>query len=283
MGSRSPSGRFGYAFRVLTQPPLDARTALGLSVQQLPRHIAIIMDGNGRWARQRGLPRISGHEAGATVVREIVTHSARLGIEVLTLYSFSTENWKRPVDEVDFLMDLYVQYLIAERSTIMDNDVRFLHIGRREGLPASVLAEMDRTVEMSCRNRGLKLCLALNYGSRDELVDAVRSIARDAVDGRIAPAAIDEAMVSKALYTAGLPDPDLLIRTANERRVSNFLLWQISYAELHVCEVPWPQFTIEHLNAAIQDYASRVRRFGDVGPAKDNGAARTGKVSHGIA
>jgi undecaprenyl diphosphate synthase len=162
-------------------------------------------------------------------------------------------------------MELYVRYLIAERETIMDNDVRFLHIGRRAGLPESVLTEMDRTVAMSCENTGLKLCLALNYGSRDEIVDAVRGIAERVRSGRLTPSAIDESEISNSLYTAGLPDPDLLIRTANERRVSNFLLWQISYAEIYVCKTLWPDFSPDDLNAAIKDFAVRERRFGDVG------------------
>lgn len=249
----------------MTEPPLDPQEVLGLSRDQLPKHVAIIMDGNGRWARQRGKERIYGHEAGAKTVRTIVTHCARLGIEALTLYSFSTENWKRPRDEVDFLMQLYVTYLIAERKTIMDNDVRFLHIGRRKGLPDSVLEEMDRTVAMSQSNTGLKLCLALNYGSRDEIIDAVRRIAENVRGGSINPSDIDEARISNALYTAGLPDPDLLIRTANERRISNFLLWQISYAELYVCDTLWPDFSADDLNLALQDFAARERRFGDVG------------------
>ncbi len=248
----------------MTQPPLDPREVLGLAPEQLPRHIAIIMDGNGRWAKQRGWPRLRGHDAGAKVVRNVVTHCARLGIEALTLYCFSTENWKRPRDEIDFLMDLYARHLIAERGTIMDNDVRFMHIGRREGLPPGVLDEMDRTTELSRDNGGLKLCLALNYGSREEIVDAVRAIARDVRAGIIEPDDIDAALFSGALYTAGLPDPDLLIRTASEHRVSNFLLWQISYAELHVSGVYWPEFGPEQLNTAIRDFAGRDRRFGDV-------------------
>ncbi len=222
------------------------------------------MDGNGRWANRRDWPRIRGHEAGAKTVRTIVTHCARLGIEALTLYSFSTENWKRPQEEVGFLMELYVRYLIAERETIMDNNVRFLHIGRREGLPKAVLEEMDRTVALSQGNSGLKLCLALNYGSRDEIVEAVRRIATEVRAGRLAQNEITETLISNSLYTAGLPDPDLLIRTANERRVSNFLLWQISYAEIHVCETLWPDFSPDNLNEAIKDFAQRERRFGDV-------------------
>ena len=248
----------------MNEPSLDPQDVLGLRPEQLPRHIAIIMDGNGRWAHKRGWPRIRGHEEGAKTVRTIVTHCARLGIEVLTLYSFSTENWKRPKDEVGFLMDLYVKYLIAERKTIMDNNVRFFHLGRRVGLPDTVLAEMDQTVEVSRDNTGLTLCLALNYGARDEITDAVREVAKDVQAGRLGIGDIDEHVVSSSLYTAGLPDPELLIRTANERRVSNFLLWQISYAEIHVCNKLWPDFGVEELNAAIKDFAGRERRFGDV-------------------
>ncbi len=248
----------------MTEPPLDVNECLGLSPEQLPRHIAIIMDGNGRWAKNQGLPRVAGHERGATTVRNIVTHCARLGIDTLTLFSFSTENWKRPEDEVEFLMGLYARYLIAERETIMNNNVRFLHVGRREGLPDNVLDEMDETVSVSADNTGLRLCLALNYGSRDEIVDAVRSIARDVRTGTLDPDQIDESMVSGSLYTAGLPDPDLLIRTANERRISNFLLWQLSYAEIYVCSVLWPEFSEQDLNGAIQDFARRERRFGNV-------------------
>ena len=252
--------------RIVTiESPLDPLELLGIPRSRLPRHIAIIMDGNGRWAVQHDLPRIAGHERGARVVRAIVTHCAQLGIEALTLYSFSTENWKRPKKEVDFLMGLYVKYLIAERDTIMENDVRFVHVGRREGLPESVLKEMDKTCEMSRGNTGLTLCLALNYGSRDEILDGVRAIARDVANGTIDVDEIDEALFSGALYTAGLPDPDLLIRTANERRLSNFLLWQISYAEIHVSPTLWPDFGVEDLNAALRDFAGRERRFGDVG------------------
>jgi undecaprenyl diphosphate synthase len=246
--------------------PLNPLDRLGLPRDRLPRHIAIIMDGNGRWANQRGMPRIAGHEEGAKTVRRIVTHCARLGIEALTLYSFSTENWKRPREEVEFLMGLYAQYLVAERDTIMSNDVRFLHVGRRAGLPASVLDEMDRTVAMSQANSGLKLCLALNYGAREEILDAVRAIAAAAAEGRVRPADIDEALFERHLYTAGLPDPDLLIRTANERRVSNFLLWQISYAEIHVTPRFWPDFGEEDLDDALRDFAGRQRRFGGVAP-----------------
>ncbi len=254
----------------MKQPPLDPQDELGISADRLPRHIAIIMDGNGRWARQRDLPRIRGHEEGAKTVRTIVTQCARLGMEALTLYSFSTENWKRPADEVEFLMGLYVQYLIAERDTIMDNDVRFRHVGRREGLPQSVLDEMDKTTAMSAENSGLTLCLALNYGARDEILDAVRSIASDVLKGTIALDEIDESLISSSLYTSGLPDPDLLIRTAGESRISNFLLWQISYAEILVAQKLWPDFQEVDLNEAIKNFARRERRFGDVSAVAGN-------------
>lgn len=243
---------------------LDPEVEIGVPRGRLPRHIAVIMDGNGRWARSRGWSRIRGHEQGARTVRDIVTHCAQLGIEALTLFSFSSENWKRPPEEVEFLMSLYAEYLVAERATILENNVRFVHFGRRQGLPARVLEEMDRTIELSRGNTGLKLCLALNYGARDEIVDAVRAIARRIRQGTLDPEEIDETIISGHLYTAGLPDPDLLIRTANERRLSNFLLWQLSYAEIHVSPVHWPDFGVADLNAAIRDYAARERRFGHI-------------------
>ena len=248
----------------MSKPKLDPTKLPGIDADRLPRHIAVIMDGNGRWAEARGLPRVAGHEQGAKTVRTIVTHCARLGIEALTLYSFSTENWKRPATEVEHLMSLYARYLLAERSTIMDNDIRFIHVGRRAGLPDDVLHEMDETVRASEHNKGMKLCLALNYGSREEITDAVRRIAVRVAAGELTPDDIDEEMISNSLYTANLPDPDLLVRTANERRISNFLLWQISYAEIHVCEALWPDFHEAEMNEAIRDFASRQRRFGRV-------------------
>ncbi|MBI4578078.1 MAG: isoprenyl transferase [Planctomycetes bacterium] len=244
--------------------PLEPREELGVEPEQLPRHVAIIMDGNGRWANLRGQPRIQGHIEGAANVREIVTHCARLRLEALTLYSFSTENWKRPRAEVDALMDLYAEYLVRERPTVMENNVRLIQVGRRNGLPDRVLRELDRTQEVSRNNTGLKLCLAINYGSRTEIVDAVRAIADEVKSGRLAPGDIDEATIDAHLYTAGVPNPDLLIRTAGEMRISNFLLWQISYAELYVSDVLWPDFRKEHLNEALRRYAGRQRRFGAV-------------------
>ncbi len=241
---------------------LDPQVTLGIAAERLARHVAIIMDGNGRWAKQRNLPRIKGHEAGAANVREIVTHAARLGIQCLTLYSFSTENWRRPADEIAHLMRLYIEYLIKEREELMENGIRLLQIGRRAGLPDEVLRELDRSVELSRENRRMTLCLALNYSSRVEMVDAVRSVAARVAAGELRPEDIDEQTINDALYTAGLPDPDLLIRTSGEMRVSNFLLWQISYAELHVTDVHWPDFHAEAFDAALRDYAGRTRRFG---------------------
>jgi len=248
----------------MPQPPLDPRTELGLEPHQLPRHVAIIMDGNGRWANQRGLPRINGHVEGAAGVRDIITHAARLKLDALTLYSFSAENWKRPRAEIDALMNLYVEYLVKEREEIMENGVRLVQLGRREGLPEPVLRELAITRDVSRNNTGLTLCLAINYGARHEIVDAVRSIARRVQAGELAPDQIEESTISDSLDTAGIPDPDLLIRTAGEMRVSNFLLWQISYAELYVTDVLWPDFRKEHLNEAVRAYAARDRRFGGI-------------------
>jgi undecaprenyl diphosphate synthase len=245
-------------------PALEPLETLGVARDALPRHVAIIMDGNGRWAKQRGLPRIEGHRNAGTAVRETITTCARLGIECLTLYSFSLENWKRPRAEVDGLMSLYAQYLVDERQEIMDNGVRVVQIGRRDELPAGVLRELDMTMSLSARNAGMTLVLALNYGSRVEIIDAVRRIARRTKDGELNPDTIDEMTISSSLYTAGLPDPDLVIRTANEMRISNFLLWQISYAELYVTPVLWPDFRAADLYDALQTYAARERRYGDV-------------------
>lgn len=231
---------------------------------QLPGHIAIIMDGNGRWARERKLPRFAGHKAGAASVRGITEHCARLGIKQLTLYSFSTENWKRPAEEVDLLMRLYREHLISQRPVMMENNIRFVQIGRRAGLPDFVCEEVDRTVEMMAKNTGMTLCLAINYSSRAEITDAVRTIARDVAAGTLKPEEVHEETISRRLYTAGMPDPDLLIRTAGEMRVSNYLLWQISYAELYVTDVFWPDFTIEQMDCALRSYAGRNRRFGGV-------------------
>ncbi|MBL9124782.1 MAG: di-trans,poly-cis-decaprenylcistransferase [Planctomycetaceae bacterium] len=220
------------------------------------------MDGNGRWAQRRDLPRIEGHRRGVASVRRTVEECARLKIEQLTLYCLSSENWKRPQPELDFLMHLLEQYMIEERTVLMREQVRVSTIGRREGIPAAVQAEMDKTIELSSANDGLRLCLAINYGSRGEIVDAVRKLARRARDGQVDPDAIDEEDVASELYTAGMPDPDLLIRTAGELRISNFLLWQISYAEIWVTAKFWPEFAEPDLHQAIRDFAARDRRFG---------------------
>jgi undecaprenyl diphosphate synthase len=235
--------------------------------ERFPRHIAIIMDGNGRWAVRRGLERVRGHQQGAVTVRSVVTECARLrkhhgGPDVLTLYSFSVENWKRPIDEVSFLMAMYIEYLQKERRTMMENNIRFRQIGRLDNLPEPVLEEMNRTLEETKDNDGLTLVLALNYGSRTEITDAVREIARKARDKELRPDEIDEQTISDHLYTTGLPDPDLLIRTAGEMRVSNYLLWQISYAELFVSDVLWPDFGVDDLHGAIRAFSQRNRRFG---------------------
>lgn len=250
----------------LTRAEQTARSyaKLGLPRDVLPRHVAVIMDGNGRWARQQGRERTYGHSQGAKTVRAIVTECARLELDVLTLYSFSSENWNRPREEVEFLMELYIEYLIKERQEMMANNVKFRQIGRREGLPGPVLAELDRTTLETAKNTGLTLCLAINYGSRAEITDAVRAIAEQVKRGELDPASIEEQTISDHLYTHGLPDPDLLIRTAGELRVSNYLLWQISYAELYVADVCWPQFTIEEFHKSLRAYAQRTRKFGTV-------------------
>jgi undecaprenyl diphosphate synthase len=235
--------------------------------ERIPRHIAIIMDGNGRWAVQRGRERIEGHRAGANTVRTVVTECARLrkdlaGPDFLTLYSFSTENWKRPVAEVTFLMQMYIDYLRQERPTMMENNIQFRQIGRLDNLPDPVLSEMQATLEETKNNTGLTLVLALNYSSRAEITDAVQSIAAKVAQQKLRPDQITEQTISNHLYTAGMPDPDLLIRTAGEMRISNYLLWQISYAELFVSPVLWPDFNEAELHAAIRSFSTRNRRFG---------------------
>jgi undecaprenyl diphosphate synthase len=224
--------------------------------------VAIIMDGNGRWAERRGLPRIEGHRRGVESVRRVTEECARLGIAQLTLYCLSSENWKRPPSELNLLMDLLEQYLVEERTTLIRQQIRLSVIGRREGIPPHVLREMDKTIALSRSHAGLHLALAINYGGRAELVDAVRQLARQAQQGTLQPDEIEERHIDQALYTAGMPDPDLLIRTAGEMRLSNFLLWQISYAELWVTDRCWPEFREADLHDALRSYAGRLRRFG---------------------
>jgi undecaprenyl diphosphate synthase len=239
-----------------------ATPTLEVPPDRRPRHIAIIMDGNGRWAERQSLPRVAGHERGVDSVRRTTEEAAQLKIEQLTLYCLSSENWKRPQTEINFLMHLLEQYMIEERATIMENNVRVRMLGRRNEIPEQVLQELDKTVELSRTNTGLRLNLAINYGGRAELVDAMRSIAGDIHAGRLSPDSIDERTIAGRLYTSASADPDLLIRTAGEMRISNFLLWQISYAEIWVTDKCWPEFDEATLHEAIRAYAARQRRFG---------------------
>ncbi len=238
---------------------------------RLPRHVAIIMDGNGRWARRRRLPRVAGHRAGIDAVRDTVESSARLGLEVLTLYAFSLENWKRPRTEVDTLMGLLQEYLRKELQTLQRNDIRFRVIGRMGDLTGRVQEELRMAMDATAGNRGMVFNIALSYGGRAEIVDACRALLREGAD----PEALDEAAFAQRLYTAGLPDPDLLLRTSGELRVSNFLLWQIAYAEMWVTPTLWPDFRRRHLLEAILDYQHRERRFGGVQPGEPAAAARS--------
>ena len=237
---------------------------LGVSPEHLPRHIAIIMDGNGRWAQKRKLLRPEGHRQGGKTVEKIAQCCVDLGIESLTLYSFSIEHWRRPKDEIDALMSLYTQYLVRIRPTLMRNNVKLVHLGRLAQLPAEVKTELKKTIELTSANTGMILALALNYGGRAEIIDAARKIAQEYKEGKIGLEEIDERCISQHLYTAGLADPDLLIRTANELRVSNFLLWQISYSEFYVTKTLWPDFGKSDLEKALLAYAKRTRRFGGV-------------------
>ena len=243
--------------------PVEASFPVQIDLHRLPRHIAIIMDGNGRWAKRRRLPRVAGHRAGIRAVRQAVEACARLGIPYLTLYSFSVENWKRPHTEVKFLMGLLRQYLKKEIRELNEQNIRLLVIGRIQELPRPVIHDLQNALEQTRQNTGLRLILALNYGARAELVDAVQElIAQAKHNGTIQ---VDESLLSEHLYTRGLPDPDLLIRTSGELRLSNFLLWQAAYAELWVTETLWPDFTQKHLFQAIIDFQKRERRYGGLG------------------
>ena len=232
------------------------------SPPKVPRHIAIIMDGNGRWARERGWTRIKGHEQGSQAVRRVVDACLEAGVEFLTLYAFSTENWKRPPHEVAGLMLLLEKFLSEKVSEMNENGVRLATIGRTADLPGPVRKRLERAIRETAGNTRITLTLALNYGGRDEIVDAVREIAGEVRAGTLPPDRIDAAALAGHLYTRGMPDPDLLIRTSGEMRLSNFLLWQLSYTEIHVTQTLWPDFGREELFAALADYASRDRRFG---------------------
>jgi undecaprenyl diphosphate synthase len=243
----------------------DVEALLGLKPEQLPTHIAMIMDGNGRWAQRQGLPRFQGHLQGAKIVQRLATECARLGIGYLTLYTFSTENWKRPREEVNFLMQLCVEFLANELSLMMELDIRLRHVGRKMELSETVQKRLDDTLAATANNKGLTLSLALNYSSRVELTDVMRTLAEKVACGELSPDQITEQLINDNLYTAGMPDPDLVIRTAGERRLSNYLLWQLAYAEFYVDEVCWPEFDEARLHLALKDYADRERKFGAIG------------------
>jgi undecaprenyl diphosphate synthase len=230
----------------------------------IPRHVAVIMDGNGRWATRRGLPRVAGHGEGVKSVRAVVRTAGELGIEFLTLYAFSSENWNRPHQEVSTLMTLLERSIERELPELMERNVRFRVIGRPDGVPARVGERINRLIETTSGNTGLTLIMAFNYGGRDEMVDAVRALAREVQSGRLRPEEIDEVRVSRALYTDGIPDPDLLIRTSGELRLSNFLLWQVAYTELWMTPTLWPDFGAREFCLAVADFQQRDRRFGRV-------------------
>ena len=244
--------------------PGGAEEALARQIEmdRLPRHVAIIMDGNGRWAGQRHLPRVEGHRAGIDSVRDVVETSARLGLDVLTLYAFSVENWKRPVTEVSTLMMLLKRYLRLELSTLLRNNIRFKVIGRTDALAPDVLEELHAAERKTSTNTGMLFNIALNYGGRSEIIDAARRAMASGLD----PQELDEDRFASFLYTAGQPDPDLLIRTSGEMRVSNFLLWQIAYAEIWVTDTLWPDFRCRHLLEGVLAYQKRDRRFGGIAP-----------------
>ncbi|MEI7640187.1 MAG: isoprenyl transferase [bacterium] len=230
----------------------------------VPEHIAIIMDGNGRWAKQRSLPRIMGHREGAKSVRAITEACAELKVKYLTLYAFSTENWKRPHKEVAFLMNLLSHYLVKEKNTMMKNNIRLLTIGDTSKLPLGVKTELSKTIKLTSKNTGLSLVLALNYGAKDEITKAIKTIAKKCISKKISPSKITEQTIADHLYTKNIPDPDLMIRTSGEMRISNFLVWQLAYAEFYITDILWPDFRKAQLVKAIEEYNNRDRRFGGV-------------------
>ena len=232
------------------------------SKEMIPSHVAIIMDGNGRWAKKRGLDRVEGHRAGAIAVKNLVENLEGKGIRYLTLYAFSTENWKRSKEEVDALMELLSEFIDANLALINEKNIRLLVTGRMRGLPETVQAKLNNAIRTTSENQGATLIFALNYGGRAEIADAAAQIAREAMEGRINPDEIDETFFSRYLYLPEVPDPDLLIRTSGELRLSNFLLWELSYSEIYVTETLWPDFDIAELDKAIEDYQKRNRRFG---------------------
>ena len=245
-----------------------------LDLKSLPQHIAVIMDGNGRWAQRRHLPRVAGHRAGVKAARQIIESCARLKLPCLTLYAFSLENWRRPQAEVDFLMRLLREYLSRELPSIHKNNIKLQVIGRSEQLPDAVRLDIEEGMRLTAGNTGMKLVVALNYGARAELVDAFNALLKQAEASGASDFQADEQSISDHLYTTGLPDPDLLIRTSGEMRVSNFLLWQIAYAEIYVTETLWPDFSRECLLEALLDFQKRERRYGGLGskPGETNGS-----------
>ncbi len=240
----------------------EARLLEQIDRKRLPEHVAVIMDGNGRWAQRRHLPRIAGHRAGVRAARGIIETCANLAIPALTLYAFSMENWRRPKHEIDFLMRLLREYLRKELPVIHKNNIRLLVIGRSDQLPQAVRADLDRAMGLTAKNTGMKLAVALNYGGRAELVDAFNAIFERVRNNGLGTFRVDEEMIARHLYTFGLPDPDLLIRTSGEMRVSNFLLWQIAYAEIYVTETLWPDFSRAELYKALLEFERRERRYG---------------------
>lgn len=246
----------------------------------IPRHLAVIMDGNGRWAEQRQLPRISGHRQGVRAVRDVVQECNRLGVGYLTLYAFSSENWGRPDDEVSALMELLSVYLREQFELMLDNRIRLRVIGQTGRLPMPVRRVLDETIEKTRENKGMVLTLALSYGARDEILRAVRVLAEQVEAGELTAGSIDEASFSACLDTAGIPDPDLLIRTSGEMRISNFLLWQIAYAEMVFSSVLWPDFGVEELHRAFQEFTRRERRFGLTRDQVDGQGDDSGETDH---
>jgi undecaprenyl diphosphate synthase len=266
------------ASELLKPANAEEAASLGkLDLKRLPQHLAIIMDGNGRWAGRRHLPRVAGHRAGVKAAREIIESCARLKLPYLTLYAFSLENWRRPQAEVDFLMRLLREYLKRELPSIHKNNIRLLIIGRSEQLPEGVRKDIEHGMQMTARNTGMKLVVALNYGGRAELVDAFNAMLEHVRSNGLSAFQADEQTISEHLYTAGLPDPDLLIRTSGEMRVSNFLLWQIAYAEIYVTETLWPDFSRARLLDALVDFQKRERRYGGLNALDPGDSSKVSK------
>jgi undecaprenyl diphosphate synthase len=238
-----------------------------LRVDRLPRHVAVIMDGNGRWAKRRGMPRIMGHRRGVDTLKDLLRCCRDWGVEALTAYAFSTENWGRPAEEVEFLMLLFERVLRRELKEMMEENIRIRFVGNLAVLPASLQTEINKAVEATRHNQGIQFTIATNYGGRQEIVNACKTIAEKIQSGQLQPEDIDESLFERHLYTSGLCDPDLLIRTSGEMRVSNFLLWQVAYAEIYVTETFWPDFDRTEFHRALSAYQQRERRFGKVSPA----------------